>query len=157
MAPTLSPSSCSLSFFWQPIAVSDIAIYICLIDINMSSISHRYDISFRSKSKEQLNERRAGLSSQCSLINHNKGLCSAVAFLPKLFVRYFLASERIKSTAVKKLKCISVRPRLPLFSSCPDQNIHLQKHLQRIKSRKFLKKIQGQPWIYSSILLDFVF
>ena len=36
----------------QPIAVSDISIYICLIDI-----------SFRSKSKEQLNERRAGLSS----------------------------------------------------------------------------------------------
>ena len=34
----------------QPIAVSDISIYICLIDI-------------RSKSKEQLNERRAGLSS----------------------------------------------------------------------------------------------
>ena len=33
----------------QPIAVSDISIYICLIDI-------------RSKSKEQLNERRAGLS-----------------------------------------------------------------------------------------------
>ena len=32
----------------QPIAVSDISIYICLIDI-------------RSKSKEQLNERRAGL------------------------------------------------------------------------------------------------
>ena len=36
----------------QPIAVSYISIYICLIDI-----------SFRSKSKEQLNERRAGLSS----------------------------------------------------------------------------------------------
>ena len=35
----------------QPIAVSDISVYICLIDI-----------SFRSKSKEQLNERRAGLS-----------------------------------------------------------------------------------------------
>ena len=33
----------------QPIAVSDISIYICLINI-------------RSKSKEQLNERRAGLS-----------------------------------------------------------------------------------------------
>ena len=33
----------------QPIAVSDISIYICLIDI-------------RSKSKEQLKERRAGLS-----------------------------------------------------------------------------------------------
>ena len=33
----------------QPIAVSDISVYICLIDI-------------RSKSKEQLNERRAGLS-----------------------------------------------------------------------------------------------
>ena len=33
----------------QPIAVSDISIYICLID-------------FRSKSEEQLNERRAGLS-----------------------------------------------------------------------------------------------
>ena len=33
----------------QPIAVSDISIYICLIDI-------------RTKSKEQLNERRAGLS-----------------------------------------------------------------------------------------------
>ena len=36
----------------QPIAVSYISIYICLIDI-----------SFRTKSKEQLNERRAGLSS----------------------------------------------------------------------------------------------
>ena len=35
----------------QPIAVSDISVYICLIDI-------------RSKSKEQLNERRAGLSNQ---------------------------------------------------------------------------------------------
>ena len=35
----------------QPIAVSDISIHICLIDI-------------RSKSKEQLNERRAGLSDQ---------------------------------------------------------------------------------------------
>ena len=35
----------------QPIAVSDISVYICLIDIR-----------FRSKSKEQLNERRAGLS-----------------------------------------------------------------------------------------------
>ena len=34
----------------QPIAVSDISVYICLIDI-------------RSKSKEQLNERRASLSS----------------------------------------------------------------------------------------------
>ena len=34
----------------QPIAVSDISVYICLIDI-------------KSKSKEQLNERRAGLSS----------------------------------------------------------------------------------------------
>ena len=33
----------------QPIAVSDISVYICLINI-------------RSKSKEQLNERRAGLS-----------------------------------------------------------------------------------------------
>ena len=39
----------------QPIAVSDISFYICLIDI-------RYQISFRSKSQEQLNERRAGLS-----------------------------------------------------------------------------------------------
>ena len=36
--------------FRQPIAVSDISICICLIDI-------------RSKSKEQLNEGRAGLSS----------------------------------------------------------------------------------------------
>ena len=36
-------------FHRQPIAVSDISVYICLIDI-------------RSKSKEQLNERRAGLS-----------------------------------------------------------------------------------------------
>ena len=35
--------------FRQPIAISDISVYICLIDI-------------RSKSKEQLNERRAGLS-----------------------------------------------------------------------------------------------
>ena len=35
----------------QPIAVSDISVYICLIDI-------------RSKSKEQLNERRAGLSNK---------------------------------------------------------------------------------------------
>ena len=43
--------------FRQPIAVSDISIYICLIDI-------------RSKSKEQLNERRAGLSTQAwPLIN----------------------------------------------------------------------------------------
>ena len=41
----------------QPIAVSDISVYICLIDI-------------RSKSKEQLNERRAGLSTQAwPLIN----------------------------------------------------------------------------------------
>ena len=38
----------------QPIAVSDISVYICLIDI-------------RSKSKEQLNERRAGLSNHSSL------------------------------------------------------------------------------------------
>ena len=37
--------------FRQPIAVSDISIYICLINI-------------RSKSKEQLNERRAGLSNE---------------------------------------------------------------------------------------------
>ena len=37
----------------QPIAVSDISIYICLIDIRRR---------FRSKSIEQLNERRAGLS-----------------------------------------------------------------------------------------------
>ena len=35
----------------QPIAVSDISIYICLINI-------------RNKSKEQLNERRAGLSNE---------------------------------------------------------------------------------------------
>ena len=35
--------------FRQPVAVSDISIYICLINI-------------RSKSKEQLTERRAGLS-----------------------------------------------------------------------------------------------
>ena len=39
----------------QPIAVSDISIYICLIDI-------------RSKSKEQLNERRAGLSSGADVV-----------------------------------------------------------------------------------------
>ena len=51
LGPAITPASalqgvCSR----QPIAVSDISIYICLIDI-------------RSKSKEQLNERRAGLSS----------------------------------------------------------------------------------------------
>ena len=41
----------------QPIVVSDISVYICLIDI-------------RSKSKEQLNERRAGLSTTgcCTLV-----------------------------------------------------------------------------------------
>ena len=41
--------SCSGPYRRQPIAVSDISTYICLIDI-------------RSKSKERLNERRAGLS-----------------------------------------------------------------------------------------------
>ena len=42
----------------QPIAVSDISIYICLIDI-------------RSKSKEHLNERRAGLSSFITMDNEH--------------------------------------------------------------------------------------
>ena len=46
----------------QPIAVSDISIYICLIDI-------------RSKSKEQLNEKRAGLSTLCYIVTL-KPLCS---------------------------------------------------------------------------------
>ena len=44
----------------QPIAVSDISIYICLIDI-------------RSKSKEQLNERRAGLSSYDHFVSTEHG------------------------------------------------------------------------------------
>ena len=39
----------------QPIAVSDISVYICLIDI-------------RGKSKEQMNERRAGLPSADKLV-----------------------------------------------------------------------------------------
>ena len=37
---------------------------------------------------------------QCSLTKHNYGLCSTVAFLPKLLGWYLLVSERIKSTAV---------------------------------------------------------
>ena len=54
MWPTLGKSPIEMWLYMllmgrQPIAVSDISIYICLIDI-------------RSKSKEQLNERRAGLS-----------------------------------------------------------------------------------------------
>ena len=63
----------------QPIAVSDISIYICLIDI-----------SFRSKSKEQLNERRAGLSNcnqlrrQCkSGVSEVNVLCSLLNIVDK--------------------------------------------------------------------------
>ena len=58
----LSPHSRSFwtpRLFRQPIAVSDISIYICLIDI-------------RSKSIEQLNERRAGLSRGFKVKHHCK-------------------------------------------------------------------------------------
>ena len=61
-----------VGLYRQPIAVSDISIYICLIDI-----------SFRSKSKEQLNERRAGLSrwASCSTqvpsVDNNSAVNSA--------------------------------------------------------------------------------
>ena len=54
----------------QPIAVSDISIYICLIDI-------------RSKSKEQLNERRAGLSTYgCyEIYDTNLYLCKGIRYV----------------------------------------------------------------------------
>ena len=51
----------------QPIAVSDISVYICLIDI-------------RSKSKEQLNERRAGLSSMKQCHEHETS-CRVLHYL----------------------------------------------------------------------------
>ena len=62
----------------QPIAVSDISIYICLIDI-------------RSKSKEQLNERRAGLSNQDTDTNSDeltKHVRANLIMCPKTLFRY---------------------------------------------------------------------
>jgi len=82
----------------QAIAVSDISIYICLIDI-------------RSKSKEQLNERRAGLSNlgtslaqlfnTCHFVKRNLNLHHHLQQLPKTFCQTWnaLLNQR------KRLRC----------------------------------------------------
>ena len=60
MVIKFSPGKPMRHCYRQPIAVSDISVYICLIDI-------------RSKSKEQLNERRTGLSNS---IRKSSAACS---------------------------------------------------------------------------------
>ena len=138
----------------QPIAVSDISIYICLIDI-------------RSKSKEQLNERRVGLSNISCIANFyasshiftkeiNIFLNVQLLFIIIIWITGVLMKECNKIKSLVHIKTIGHTPKQRENVWRPSRPIktgaELARSLAALKASALVREVDSRCHVVYSVL-----